>query len=295
VDYSHIEGWTPVAYHAEREPALLWADLRGYAPDNRLYTQILQGFQKPENVPLIGTGLSALAAPGRGLSVDPRVIIVHASRCGSTLLARLAASVDDAPLLLEPQLLFQLLSHDLHGRLDRPVEQVLRAAVGALSPETGRPCVIKLYSQATRFLPKLRSAFPKTPVIWLQRRPAEIVESNISNPPGPLRALSDADKASLAIERAARDFMAAKAFVDDGVHVFDYQDLPDKAWARIAAIMGFDPIKNLDRMQDVMQRDAKTGKPYVARSRQILSDDIQKFVRGTLDPLYDALALRRPD
>jgi len=271
-------------------------DLRRCGLERPLFNHALADWRDREQPPVIHTSLSALAALDDQSSLEPGLIIVHPSRCGSTLLARLAAAGGDAQLLLEPALLAQLLQHNRTSGLDGPVEPVLRSAVRALA-RVQRPgerhCILKLSSQMTRFLPEIRRAFPKAPVIWLQRQPAEIVESNISNPPGRRSSIPAEKMTDWLIRRVTLAFMAATAFVDDQVQVLDYRDLPDGAWSRIADIMGFDPAASLARMHDITRRDAKTGKPYVPRLRQVLPGKIQTIIRDTLDPLYEDLALRR--
>lgn len=293
VTSSPPHGWTPIGYHAWPEPTLLWVDLRGYPIDKRRFDQSLETWLETERPPVIRTGLAALTAPDRPATVAPRLIIAHASRCGSTLLARLAAAAgDDAELLLEPNLIRHLLTVASRGRLGQPLHLLLRAAVAALTPEGSRPCVLKLGSQMTRFLPEIRAAFPETPVVWLQRRPADIVESNLSMPPGPPRPGSTDETIAWVVRRVALAFMAAQAFVDERVTVLDYRDMPETAWTRLTAIMGLDPAARHDRMRDVMRYDSKSGAPFVPRARQPLPEAIQAMVRDTLDPLYNALALR---
>jgi hypothetical protein len=292
--HSHLHGCTPIAYQAHPEPAVVWADLRHHRFGELSFRRIVAAAR--EASPVIRTNLAALAALDDQPSLDPNLIIAHPSRCGSTLLARLAASAHDAHLLSEPPVLLQLLQHNLAGGLDRPVAQVLRQVVrafGHLRLHDGQRCVLKLNSQMTRFLPEFRKAFPNVPVIWLQRRPAEIVESNLSCPPRRSRPLSSGTMADWAVRRVTLAFMAAKVFVDDRVEVLDYCDLPDTAWIRIANIMGFDPVANAARMRELVAVDSKTGKTYLPRLRQTLPGCIKAIVRDTLDPIYRHLDLRR--
>ena len=295
MSYSHLEGWTPIGYRTKPEPGLLWLDLRRCQLDRPLSNRALAVWRAQEQPPIIRTDLSALAVLDYQPALEPGLIIVHPSRCGSTLLARLAAAGGDAQLLLEPALLFQLLQHNLAGGFNGPVEPVLREAVRALSRVRipgERHCVLKLNSQMTRFLPEIRRAFPNTPIVWLQRQPAEVVESNLSNPPRRGRPASVDEMSNWVLRRVTLAYIAAKAFVDDQVQVLDYRDLPNRAWTTIADIMGFDPEVNLARLHDIARRDSKTGTPYLPRPRQALSEQIQAIIRDTLDPLYDALARR---
>jgi hypothetical protein len=293
-DYPHLHGWTPIALHGGPEPAVEWADLRGHAFTGTFFSRILDDWRAGTPPPTIRTGLSALAALDGQPSLEPDLIIAHPSRCGSTLLARLAAASDETILLSEPAVLQQLLTLKLRRPFERPVAELLRAIVRALGrvrfgPE--RRCVLKLNSQTARFLPVVHSAFPTTPVIWLQRQPAEIVASNIARPV--VRTSSPDEAASAALRRATLAFMAATAFVDEQVHVLDYRDLPDAAWTRVATLMGIDPTAaDVARMRALAEVDAHSGERFARRPRRPLPAAVQAIVRETLDPMYDALARR---
>src|SRR5262249_54972670 len=144
--------------------------------------------------------------------------IAHPSRSGSTLLARLATFEDKSILVSEPELLYELLKHNLKDAFDRPVENILRQAVRALGRirfGNERRYVLKLSSQMTRYLPEFRKAFPQTPIVWLQRQPAEIIESNLANFAVPGRPHLFPERAQWAVRRVTLAFMGATAFTDD--------------------------------------------------------------------------------
>jgi hypothetical protein len=294
LDYSHLDGWTPIAIHRGAAPSVEWADMRASAFDTTSFSRTVDDWRGNAGPATIHTGLDALTALDDRPSLDPDLIIAHPSRCGSTLLARLAAARDDAVLLSEPGILHQLLTLDLVQPLDQPVARILRQAVRALGRIRfgwERRYVLKLNSQTTRFLPAVRAAFPATPIVWLQRRPAEIIQSNIR---GPARGWAPpCDPAAWALQRVTLAFLAATAFVDHNVHVLDYRDLPDAAWARVAGLMGIDPdAADLARMRALAAVDARSGKPFMAELPTPLPDAVDAIVRGTLDPMYHALALR---
>lgn len=270
-----------------------WADLRGVALEGH-FRKTVSAWRASGGGPTVSTGLEALEALDDAPSLEPGLIIAHASRCGSSLLAALAASGEGGVLVAEPSLLPDIMSCDLAGGLGRPADEVLRQAVRALGRirfGTERRLVLKLNSQMVRHLPVLRRAFPAAPVVWLQRRPAEIVESNLRRPPaGSIRPEAAARQA---LRRAALVFMGATAFVGDDVPVLDYRDLPDAAWTRVAGLMGLEPSPaDLARLADVARRDARTGEPYAPRPIEPLPEAMQAAVRDTLDPMYEALAER---
>jgi hypothetical protein len=295
--FSHLQGWTPIAYHARPEPAVEWADLRGHAFDNAFFSRTVDDWRAAPHSPTVRTDLSALEYLDEQPSLEPNLIIAHPSRCGSTFLARLASVEESTLLVSEPALVTQLLSADLRRGLGSPVDDALRRAVRALGrirSGNERRYVLKLNSRMVRFLPNMRRAFPNTPIVWLQRRPAEIVESNLKHSPYPAKLLGERQRTGWVLRRIALAFLGATAFVDDSVRVLDYRDLPDAAWTQVTQLMGLEPTEDLiARMRLRARTNANSGEPYAVRTRQPLPEDVLAVVHRTLDPMYDALARRQ--
>jgi hypothetical protein len=295
--YPHLLGWTPIAFHAEPEAAVEWADLRGHAFDKPFFNRTLAAWRAGANPLTIRTDLDAFEELDAQPSLEPDLIIAHASRCGSTLLARLAALGEETLLVSEPPVIPQLLARNLAHGLVRPVEQVLREAVRSLGRVrfgTERRYVLKLNSQLSRFLPEFRRAFPSAPIVWLQRQPSEIIESNLKDPAEPHRVIPLNEATSKTVRRVMLAFMGATAFVDDRIPVLDYRELPDAAWTRVADLMGIDPAADrIARARDLAKVHAHNDKPFASRSRRPLCEAMQAVIRQTLDPMYDSLALRR--
>lgn len=245
----------------------------------------------------MSTDLSALATLDDEPSLDPDLIIAHPSRCGSTLLARLAAAANVETILIsEPEIIATLLNHNLQGRPADSVTPTLRQLVrayGRVRLGTERRYVLKLPSNMTRYLPEFRRAFPATPIIWLQRQPGEILESNLNNPARPATPLSPAETVDWVVRRVTLAFMAATAFVDDEVEVMDYRDLPDAAFSRIVELMGLSlGPDDIGRMQAVASLHGHSNKAYTPRPPSPLPQALTAIVRETLDPMYLALGAR---
>jgi hypothetical protein len=272
-----------------------WADLRGHAFDEPFFKRTLAAWREAEPAPTVRTGLDALEALDGEPSLDPDLIIAQASRCGSSLLSTLVSAGGATVLVSEPNLLPQLMTHHLGVGFDRPVEGLLRQAIraqGRIRFGTERRYVLKLNSQMVRHLPDVRRAFPDAPVVWLQRRPAEIVCSHMRTADG--RAASAA-AARAALHRTTLAFLGATAFVDDDVLVLDYRDLPQAAWTRVGALMGLKPRAcDIARMRALAERDAKSGDPFTPRAPEALPEALAAVVRENLDPLYETLAARGP-
>ncbi|KQX19468.1 hypothetical protein ASD39_16345 [Sphingomonas sp. Root50] len=282
-----------MAFDGAAQSPLVWADLRGYARNAPFFSRTTDAWRRRGATDAVRTDLSAL--PVLDPALDPDLIIAHSSRAGSTLLARLATAEEGSILVSEPRILLRLLEHHLAGMLDAPIGPVLQAVVrlqGRRRPDAQR-YVLKLNSQATRFLPQIRRAFPRTPILWLQRRPVEVVGSNLGRPAAgcPKRPEHIAD---WVVRRVALAFLGATAFVDRDMQILDYRDLREPDWPGLAAVLGMDLTSvTLARMQDVARLDARTGIPFMPHDRAPVPLAVQSIVRETLDPMYEALRVRR--
>jgi hypothetical protein len=118
----------------------------------------------------------------------PTGFICHASRCGSTLVAQMLASLPQNTVLSEPAIVNQVLyPKPCDGSVtDADQAHLLRAVVGALRRprsegaqhyEGAQQCFIKFSSAAISKMPLIRRAFPGVPWIFLYREPLEIVGS----------------------------------------------------------------------------------------------------------------------
>jgi len=294
--YTQLIGWTPIAFEPD-DGTLEWADLRGQEFDRPFFSRTLERWQSEGRREVVRTGLSALASLDVQPSLEPDLIIAHPSRCGSTLLARLAAASDERSILIsEPAILASLLNHSLKTDFGAPVERVLRQVVRALGRirfGTERRYVLKLPSNMTRYLPALRRAFPDVPTVWLQREPAEIIESNLTNAANPLIPLPPEARVDWIMRRVTVAFMAATTFVDDDVGVLDYRDLARDPLSLLTNVMRIQPRpEDIARMEAVGRFHGHNDSPYTPREKQPLPKRLATIARETLDPMYRALAAR---
>jgi hypothetical protein len=293
---SDLHGWTPIAFQAD-EASVEWADLRGHRFDRPFFSRTLAHWEAESPRQVIRTDLSALAALDGQPSLDPDLIIAHPSRCGSSLLARLAAAADEGSILVsEPEILASLLNQNLAAGFGVPIERIVRQVVrglGRIRFGTERRYVLKLPSNMTRYLPVFRRAFPNVPLVWLQRKPAEILESNLHNPAKAPVPLSPDEMVNWIARRVTLAFMAATTFVDDEVHVLDYRDLAKDPLSSIASLMRIElGAEDIARMQAVAQLHGHDNSPYVPREKQPLPEPLAAIARETLDPMYRALGAR---
>jgi hypothetical protein len=114
--------------------------------------------------------------------LEPSGFIFHMTRCGSTLAARMLAALPGNRVLSEPTALDPLLIDPAIPRADRL--RWLRTLVGILGcPLPGESqYFIKLDCWHVLDLPLFVEAFPRTPWIFLYRKPAEVLVSQIKQP-----------------------------------------------------------------------------------------------------------------
>ena len=297
-DYSSLRFWTPISFHAGAEPRLEWGDLTALRFTGPFFDSALNEWRRSEPAATTTTDLAALDALDSVPSLDPALIIAHASRSGSTILAQIIGTLEGTVVVSEARAINGLLFHAM-SQPDFPVEQALRKIVRALGRirfGDERRLVLKLSSASTRFLPAFRRAFPGAPMVWLQRRPAEIVASQLRRP-GPWLAaegLSGDVLPRLILQRLSVVFLAAKAHVGDDMLLLDYRDLPDAAWTRVVRLVGIDATRpQVTRMQERARYHARTGLAFAPRGHDDLPGWAEAVVKQTIDPLYEALDRRR--
>ena len=298
-DYSRLRHWTPTSLFEDSELRVTWRDLSGLRFDQPFFDRRVKAYCRDNSPPTEVTGLGALAALDLAPSLDPSLIIAHSARCGSTLLARMMGSMDGVVTISEPGIVDRILVRGLRHPASFPTGQILRQAVRALGRiRLGNETryVLKLNSSSTRFLPRFRDAFPDTPVVWLHRRPIEIVESNLRAPGRWIGydPHGDDDLAALTLKKLSVVLLAATAHVTEDMLVLDYDDLPDAAWTKVAPFMGLTLGEaEIARMRDIAAYHSKSGRPFEPRQRMELADFVRTTTRQTLDPIYESLDRRR--
>jgi hypothetical protein len=115
---------------------------------------------------------------------DPRGLVMHLSRCGSTLLMQSLAHAGCIAPISEATPVNQLLA-----RFDIPEQEragLLRGLIRALGPRdpasSELPSLVKFTSWNVLFFDILRAAFPDTPWLFLYREPLETMASHEAHP-----------------------------------------------------------------------------------------------------------------
>lgn len=179
-------------YHEGGRIMADWADIAGTDPTLPFLV---------DRIARAGSFWQAPLPPGDG-PVVPAALILHAGRCGSTLVSRSLSRLSRCHLLSEPQALNDVLGVDGPWPF-LPVperRQAVRRVVAALA-QAARPgqdrFILKLSSWNALHLPLLEEAFPRVPKLFIYRHPAEILVSLRDAPTGWMRRAEDRIKAGL--------------------------------------------------------------------------------------------------
>lgn len=241
--------WMPFSLRWERSgPVLDWRRMGGRRFVEPLFDQSIHKHQQEIPGANRTTPAETLLARMAMLPERPPTgFIFHASRCGSTLVAQMLASLPRNIVLSEPAILDSVLHPTTCGRLATDAEQaqLFRAVVAAL----GRPrhrkeqqCFVKFSSRAISKMPLIQRIFPDVPWIFLYREPQEIMGAYLRFPadrlpPGIADAgLIEGDPAELAGMRpeefwahvlAARFSDALRFYQPGKVLLMNYTQLPE--------------------------------------------------------------------
>jgi hypothetical protein len=242
---------------------------------------------------------------------DPDGLILHLSRCGSTLVASGLRARAGTTVLAEPGPLEPVLASSTE-----PVRD-LRALVRAMAPEdAGSAYVLKLDAWATLHLPVLLEAFPDVPWVFVSREPGEVVVSHQGHRgwhviPGTLTperlGIDAATLATLDLDAYAAAVLgriltcAAEGVraAGDRALVVDHTDLPLPGIERAATHLGLS-WDGADRAAVAAMADQHAKNPWLgyADDRAAKQAAITAELRATVDawatPAYRALRDLRP-
>lgn len=258
------------------------------------------------------TGMDALLEwQQRSPGLPPTAFILHASRCGSTLMAQMLARLDSHVVLSEPPPLDALLRahhHDPAAAAWQPAR--IRALLSALaqSRQGGeRALVVKLDAWNIFELPLLRRCFPATPWIFLYRDPLEIAISQLHSPgrhmvPGLIGASPLDMPAGQAASLSRPEFIArtlgsvlAAGFdhcANHGGLAVNYTELPQAVGGRLAGVLGLDASDAIIAQAGLHEHAKRRGElfePDLERKRQAADDATRTQVDRWAQAPYLAL------
>ncbi|HVR91345.1 MAG TPA: sulfotransferase [Novosphingobium sp.] len=255
---------------------------------------VLHGAQSADSLPLSG-------------------LIFHMSRCGSTLLARILASLPQHIVASEPEPLDAVLrwAYVTQTGRDEAIAAVraIVAAIGRRRDSSSRRLFIKLDAWHALSLPLLRAAFPDVPWVYLYRDPTEVMVSVIDLPgllgvPGALpetqRAIPDGETLSR-VEYCARALaLPGKAVIENwslgGGMAVDYAQLKQAALDTIPAHFGFLPDSSeIEAMRaaagEYSKRPAEAFTGDSQRKQSAATAELRAAVRTHLASVHDGLGV----
>lgn len=181
-----LRSWLPVdAVIHDGRPAIKWMDVDDVAFDEPFFHETILKLKSHRTVI---TELDALLQLEKFAEpVEPTGFILHASRCGSTLLANACKALDDSLVISEPPVLDKLASRfftDANAASPKELLYMLllRAAVTLLGQRrkgNAQRYFVKFACTTTLQVERLRNIWPNVPFIFLYRDPVEIIVSNL--------------------------------------------------------------------------------------------------------------------
>lgn len=175
-----LHGWFPVAIDDSdaAQTQLCWR----YLGDQRLTAAFFEDSfagQPSHERRLCRTPLQGLSNLPE--AVAPSAFIFHVSRCGSTLLTQMLATLPQCIVASEPPVLdtfFRLHQHHPDRSGGAHGLRLLITALGQQRDPLERHFFVKLDSWHMPWLPWLRRLFPQTPCVLLYRDPAQVLASH---------------------------------------------------------------------------------------------------------------------
>jgi sulfotransferase family protein len=280
-----FDGWVPFRmYWQDGEPGVEWFYI-GAKRFGEPFFEATAHFevQTPFNSLFrFRTPVRALAewhavSPG----LKPAGFIFHLSRCGSTLITQMLASLPQSVVLSEAGVLDRMLrAHERAPEVSiaQRVEwlQWLVSALGQRRTGVERRLFIKFDPRNIADLPLLRLAFPDVPWIFVYRNPVEVMVSNIrAASPLVTRGILRPDFLNFDISLVAGmedDEYAARVLgiiAETGVRhaagaqgkLIEYRQLPDVVWGDLGRHFGLDfTPEDVERLKPVATLDAKHPK-----------------------------------
>jgi hypothetical protein len=265
LDDIDVEGFTPVHFaDTPGGPIVEWCDLRGLDGDDVFFSDRVQrALWEPYRL-LFRPRTSVAALEARASDGVPAGLVLHISRCGSTLVCRMLGAVPGTKVLAEPVPCDQV----LRSAADAPTRaRRLRAMLAALGADGA---VVKLDAWSVRERPVVREALPGVPWVFLYRDPAEVIASHArlpgmhmipgALPPGVLGV--ERDPAASTEEYSARVLAAlcdsALEHLDGDARLVAYADLPEAVMTQVAPHFGLAAGPQERRlMLDAARYDAK--------------------------------------
>jgi hypothetical protein len=308
-----LVGWVPIRlFWVGAEPQVEWCYL-----GNERFTEpffdftIHQALQKPFNRLFRRQTTMATLREWRQTSpgLDPSGFIFHVSRCGSTVVSGLLATMENNVVVSEAGPIDALAR--AHQRAPGASQEQriawLQWMVSALGqPRSGAEnrYFIKFDALTTLQFALLQEAFPDVPWIFVYRDPVEVLVAMMEMPRiipgmGP-NLLPVPDISSMTIEEYAARVLGL--LCDTVIQHFpckrgmlvNYRQLPDLVWSELPAHFGLElPAGAVERMQETAAFNIKDRtrrfESDSERRREEASEEIRRMAAEWVQPQYEKL------
>ncbi|MBW8780471.1 MAG: sulfotransferase family protein [Verrucomicrobia bacterium] len=318
-----LKGWVPIRiYWREGQPTVDWLFLGDQPLSEPFFEQsVARALRNPAQLlfrpqtPISILEEFAEMAP----DLAPTGFVFHLSRCGSTLISQVLASVPCNLVVSEAPPIEHLLGARLRDPRITHAQQVvwLRGLVRALGRRrfaAEKYFYIKFDSWHLLHLSLIREAFPDTPWIFLYREPLEVLVSQrrlrgAHMLPGVvdlrLFGFVREDLATLSFDEYAARVLACICQNALRTHetspagrLVNFSELPGAIWGDLAEFFGADySEEERSRMSDASRFNAKNPKVRhaddTAAKQREAGDDLRELEKAWLTDLYRELETRR--
>lgn len=250
------------------------------------------------------------APDGLDGTLAPTAFIFHISRCGSTLLTQLLASLPDCVVMSEPPVVDSFLRRYYAGMVQGEAGQTLRRIISALGQRRfaeERHLFVKLDSWHIASLPLFRKAFPDTHFLFLYREPHEVLASHrrqrgrqmvpglVSGAMPELEFVPAApgDLDGHCVNMLESFFGAACRHADE-LRLINYRQLPHLVWADLLDFFSIAPAPSqLEAIKSRAGLHSKNGAQFLGDPQAVDSDSSAQC--AAIEPYYEKLEQLRQE
>ncbi len=322
VNADQLAGWMPIRiYWDGRTPAVdwCWVGARRFTDpffDHTIDACLRLPFSllvRPQT-PIDSLRELSEIAPG----LQPRGLIFHMSRCGSTLVSQMLAALPGSVVLSEAGTIDSVLRAQFRdpSLSDEQRAEWLRWVVSALGQRRGGDethLFVKFDCWSALELPLIHRAYPDVPWIFLYRNPVEVLVSQVAQRgahmvPGVIQPELFGMTLAEAVEMQPEEYCArVLALVCEAAWrhhqsypglLINYQQLPDALWTGVAGFFGIElRDSDLEAFQRVTKLDAKNPSLAFESDSQAKQASASTALRGAVErwlaPLYERMETAR--
>jgi hypothetical protein len=256
------------------------------------------------------TALRDWAAISPGIA--PTGFIFHMSRCGSTAVSQVLASLAENVVISEAGPLDALARAHLRvpqASMEQRIAwlQWMVSALGQRREGNERRYFIKFDARTTLELPLVRLAFPEVPWIFVYRDPVEVLVSLVNRPSAMATPGMGGNLPGMSAEECAGRVVgllcetAMRQFPNERGLLVNYRQIPDVVWREVAEHFGCHlDAAAIARMREAGALDAKDRSRRFAADAAVrqasASEEIRRAAGRWVAPWYEQLErLRCPD